>query len=406
MSTLRDSARLHGSNPARGAARELRVAMLGGGLMAKSHSMAFRNVEAVYGDVPLRPRLHVLCDEREDLAADAATTLGYERWTTDWRAAVADPDVDVVSIVTPNWLHKEMALAALAAGKHVYCEKPLAVTAADAREMAEAAKAAGARTLVGFNYVRNPAVEFARELIAAGELGELQTFRGAFVLDAVADPAVPFTWRFDRRLAGTGALGDLGAHVIALAHALVGPIAAVCGLARTWVAERPTTSGVFGYGSEADKDAPVRAVENDDVMQFLCEFADGPTGAIECSRIATGRRYAIELEVSGSKGALRFNQQDIYKLDVYLSGDPAGRQGFRRIDVGPGHGDFGRFWPIAGVPLGVHELKVIEVHELLQAIAEGRPARPDFEEGRRVCEVIDAVAASAEERRWVEVDHG
>jgi predicted dehydrogenase len=383
---------------------ELGVAMIGSGLMAKSHTMGFRNVEGVYGSTPLRPRFEVLADAREDLASSGAASLGYGRWTTDWREAVTDPAVDVVDIVTPNWLHKEIAMAAIAAGKHVYCEKPLALNAADAKEMYEAADKAGVKTLVGFNYLRNPAVAEARRLIREGALGEIWSFSGRFVLDACSDPNVPFTWRFERSLAGSGALGDLGAHVISLAQVLVGPISSVVGLSRTFIPSRPEPRGVFGYGSSADLDAPRREVENDDATTFLMEFASGASGHVEASRVATGSSWRLNLEVIGSRGALQFVQQDIHTLRVYLSGDPEERKGYREIEMGPAHGDYGVFWPLPGVPLGVHELKTIEVRELLTAIAEDRRPDGDFEEGWRVSEVLDAVERSAAERRWVDLE--
>jgi predicted dehydrogenase len=382
---------------------ELGVAMIGSGLMAKSHTMGYRNVESVYGTTPYRPRFTVLADVKEDLARTGAESLGYQRWTVDWREAVADPDVDVVDIVTPNFLHKEIAMAAIAAGKHVYCEKPLALTAADAKEMYETAEAAGVKTLVGFNYLRNPAVAEARRLIAAGELGEIWTFSGRFVLDACSDPDVPFTWRFERALSGSGALGDLGAHIISLAHVLVGPISSVAGLSRTFIKTRPEPTGVFGYGSGADMAAPRHEVENDDATTFLIEFTSGASGHIEASRVATGRTWHQSIEVIGSKGALQFVQQDIHTLRLYLTGDPAERKGYREIELGPTHGDYGAFWPFAGVPLGVHELKIIEVHEWLCAIAEDRRPDGDFEEGWHVCEVLEAVERSAATRQWVDV---
>jgi predicted dehydrogenase len=382
---------------------ELGVAMIGSGLMAKSHTMGYRNVESVYGKTPYRPRFAVLADVKKDLARTGAESLGYQRWTVDWREAVADPEVDVVDIVTPNFLHKEIAMAAIAAGKHVYCEKPLALSAADAKEMYEAAEAAGVKTLVGFNYLRNPAVAEARRLIAAGELGEIWTFSGRFVLDACSDPDVPFTWRFKRALSGSGALGDLGAHIISLAHVLVGPISSVAGLSRTFIKTRPEPTGVFGYGSGADLSAPRHEVENDDATTFLIEFASGASGHIEASRVATGRTWHQSIEVIGSKGAVQFVQQDIHTLRLYLTGDPAERKGYREIELGPTHGDYGAFWPFAGVPLGVHELKIIEVHEWLSAIADDRRLDGDFEEGWHVCEVLEAVERSAAARRWIDV---
>ncbi len=382
---------------------EIGVAMIGSGLMAKSHTMGYRNVEAVYGSTPFRPRFTVLADAREDLARSGAESLGYERWTVDWREAVTDMGVDVVDIVTPNFLHKEIAMAAIAAGKHVYCEKPLALTAAEAKEMYEAAEAAKVKTLVGFNYLRNPAIAEARRLIASGALGEIWTFSGQFVLDACSDPDVPFTWRFERKLSGSGALGDLGAHIISLALVLVGPVSSVAGLSKTFVKTRPTPTGVFGYGSGADLSAPRREVENDDATTFLVEFTSGASGHIEASRVATGRTWHQSIEIIGSKGALQFVQQDIHTLRLYLSGDPVEQKGYREIELGPSHGDYAAFWPFAGVPLGVHELKTIEVNEWLNAIAEDRRPDGDFKEGWHVSEVLDAVERSAAERRWVDI---
>ncbi|MHA6512837.1 Gfo/Idh/MocA family protein [Tessaracoccus sp. Z1128] len=384
-------------------AKALRIAMIGSGLMAKSHTLGFRNVEAVYGELPLKPELSILIDANEKMAEDGARTLGYAKWGTDWRDAVADPDIDLVDIVTPNWLHFEIAMAAIAAGKDVYCEKPLALTAADAETMYLAAKEAGVRTIVGFNYVRNPAIEYAKELISSGALGDIWAFKATFALDAVTDPSVPFTWRFERARAGSGALGDLGAHIVALAHELVGPIKTVSALSTTVITERPEPAGVFGYGTKAAESAPLRQVENDDIIQFLAQFASGAVGTFEASRVATGRAYELAVEVTGSKGALRFTQQDAYKLELYLAEGDELQRGFRDVPMGPGHGDYGKFWPFAGAPLGVHELKVIEIHELIDALSSDRDPMPGFEDAWRVSVVLDAVEESAAGRRWVDV---
>lgn len=382
---------------------ELNVALIGTGMIGRSHSMAFRNVSALYPSVPLKPRLAVVCDQDEDSARRGAQTLGFERWSTDWRSAIADPAIDLVDIVTPNFLHKEMALAAAEAGKHIYCEKPLARTAVEANEMYRAAEEAGVTTLAGFNFLRNPAVAFARELVEAGEIGEVYNFHGTLALDAT-DPRIPYTWRYDRELAGAGALGDLGAHVIEFARYLVGGIDRVCGTSRVVVCERPEAGGPMGYGSRSAEGAPMRAVENDDITLFMCEFACGAVGTFECNRVATGRTHDMSFMVTGSKGALRFDQQGAHELRLFSSDDPRGKGGFRSVNMGPEHGDYGRFWPFPGLNLGIHELKVIEVNELLTALSEGRAAHPDFREAWEVCKVIDAVEKSAEERRWVEVD--
>ena len=296
---------------------------------------------------PLQPRFEILADAKEDLARSGAESLGYARWTTDWREAVTDPRVDVVDIVTPNFLHHEIAMAAIAAGKHVYCEKPLALNAADAKEMYEAAEKAGVKTLVGFNYLRNPAIAEARRLISERcARRDLERSR----VDSSSTPAAIRTCRSpggsSAPLAGSGALGDLGAHIISLAQVLVGPISSVVGLSRTFIPSRPEPTGAFGYGSGADLNAPRHDVENDDATTFLMEFASGASGHIEASRVATGSSWRLSLEVIGSLGALQFVQQDIHTLRLYLSGDPDERKGYREIEMGPAHGDYGVFWPL------------------------------------------------------------
>ncbi len=384
---------------------QLRIATIGSGLMAKSHTLGYQAVATVYdGEVPLRPQLDVLVDQNEELAAAGAHALGYERHSTDWRAAVDDPAIDLVDIVTPNWLHYDIAMAAIEAGKHVYCEKPLALTAPEARRMADAAAAAGVTTLVGFSYLRNPAIQLAKKLIEAGEIGEIWSVRGNFSLDAVSDPGVPFTWRMERALAGSGALGDVGAHVIALARLLAGPIGSVVGQLKTVVPARPEPAGVFGYGMAAREDSPLREVENDDLAHFLATFANGASGIFEASRVSTGRAFDLGIEVVGSRGSLRFDQQHDYRLEVSLPGADGSIRGAREVAVEPGHGDYGRLWPFAGVPVGLHEIKVLEIRELLDAIAEGRPGDPGFEEGAQVSAVLDAVELSVAERRWVDLE--
>jgi predicted dehydrogenase len=381
----------------------LGVAIIGSGLMAKAHTMAWRNVQAVYGDVPVTPRLVILCDATDEIAAAGAVQFGYERWTTSWREAIDDPDVNVVDIVTPNFLHKDIAIAAAKAGKHIWCEKPLALTAEDALEMTQAAEDAEVRTLVGFSYLRNPGLALAKRLIESGQIGDMVSFTAAFALDAMVDPLTPFTWRQDRGLAGTGALGDLGAHVIAIARFLIGDIAKVASMARIVTKERPLPQGSFGYGEKAAASAPKCFVENDDVTYFLAEFANGAIGSIEASRVSAVRAWDLSFMLTGSKGAIRFDQQHMYKLEVSLDSDPHEIHGFRTIELGPGHGDFGVLWPVPGANISIHDLKFFEVHDLIAGIVSGKPVWPDFREGYEVQKVIDAVDRASKEGSWVVV---
>ena len=371
--------------------RTLGIGLIGDGLMAKEHSMAWRSVRAVYGDLPVEPRLVVLVHPDADRAAAAAAQYGFERSSTSWQDVVADPEVDVINIVTPNAFHEEVAIAAAAAGKHIWCEKPLSLSAEGAERMTQAAEAAGVSTLVGFTYLQNPGLALAKQLVERGELGELVSFTGFFSADTMIDPDVPFTWRTDRARAGGGALGDLGSHMVSIARYLVGDIARVSGLTRTVVAERRDADGVL------------RTVDNDDLALTLFEFSSGAIGSMQASRVATGRAFEVSFALTGTKGAIRFSQQDSHKLEVSLDSDGLDTHGFRTIELGPGHGDFGHLWPMSGINLGLHELKIFEVRQFIEAIATGRRILPDFREGWEIEKVIEAIERSATTSTWQDV---
>ena len=380
------------------------IGLIGTGFMGKTHAMAFRAMPYVFSPPPMVPVLELLADANEELARTGAGNLGFARWTADWRELVSDAAVDVVDITTPNHLHKDMALAAATAGKHIYCEKPLAVTAQDALTMTEAAEAAGVKTLVGFNFLKNPATGLAKEILESGDIGDIVHFRGSFNQDAMADPRATHSWRHDKALAGSGVLGDLGAHVISMAQHLVGDIVEVCGQVQTIIVERPAAAGGRGYRAHASAESEMRAVENEDQAQMLLRFADGAAGTIDSSRIATGRKLFLCCEITGTRGALYFLQERMNELKLYRTDDPAGRRGFKTIYIGPEHPHYEAFFPIAGLGLGYNDQKIIEVYELVAGIAADRPLYPDFRAGWKVSQVIDAVLRSAEERRWVRVD--
>lgn len=385
--------------------QSLRVALIGGGFMAKSHTIAYNALPTLFPELGAVPVLSLLADADEDLARSAAERLGYERWTADWRAAVADPDVDVVDIVTPNWLHHEIAMAAIAAGKHVYCEKPLAISRDEAREMHEAAHAAGVRTIVGFSYLGNPGVQLAKQLIDDGTLGEIWQIKAHFHCDANADPRLPRTWHYERAKAGLGALGDIGSHAISIVEFLGGPVVEVFGDLATAVRERPEASGALSYGSVADTQAPLVPVDNDDFSTVLGRLDNGAGVLIEASRVANGHPFDLGFEVFGSGGSLRFSQQESYKVELFLRDGSSPRfPGNTALNLGPGHGDYANFWPFAGVTLGLHEQKAVEIRNLFRAILEGAEAYPSFEQGWSVVEVLAAAERSHEERRWVAVE--
>jgi predicted dehydrogenase len=371
---------------------KLRVGLIGSGFMGKAHAFGYTNAARVF-DLPYEVELRTLADISDEAAARAAAALGFASSTSDWRALAADPGIDVVNVTAPNALHKEMTLAAIAAGKHVYCEKPLAPLAADAREMAEAAEAAGVKTQVGFNYLCNPMLGLAREMIAAGELGDIWAYRGVHAEDYMADAAGAFTFRHDP--AGGGALADIGSHALATAEFLMGsaagPITKVMGDCVTMIAERPD-----GKGGK-------RRVEVDDVGRAFLRFASGATGSIEGNWIATGRKMQHDFEVYGTKGALAFTQERFNELQFFSTDDRRGRQGFRRIEAGPDHPPYGKFCVAPGHQLGFNDLKAIEVAGFLEAIA-GRRLEPfNFRAGLRIQTLVETIHDSSREGAWKEV---
>jgi predicted dehydrogenase len=337
----------------------------------------------------------MLAEVTPELAARQADSLGFNRSTGDWRELVADPAIDVVDICAPNFLHKEMALAAIAHGKHVYSEKPLALSTRDAAEMVDAARRAGVKTLVGFNYMKNPATQLARQIIARGEIGEVVHFYGTHNEDYMANPATPLDWHCRKESAGLGALGDLGAHIINMAHYLVGSrVASVSGDMQTIIGERP------------DPREPSRLlpVENEDQAHALLRFESGVMGQIETSRIACGRKMGLGYVITGTRGCISYTQERMAELKLYRHDDDQGRQGFKTLLVGPEHPDYAAFCISAGHGFGFNDQKTVEIRDLVDGIAAGSPLWPDFEEGWRVSRVLDAIALSAERRQWIHVE--
>jgi predicted dehydrogenase len=375
----------------------LRIGIIGTGYIGRAHAIAMRTVGTVFADVE-PPLLEMIADSDAGRAADAARALGFRRSTGDWRELVADPAVDVVVVATPNHLHRDMTHAALAGGKHVSCEKPLALSAADALEMAVAADRARVCHITGFNYACNPLLVLARDLVRAGEIGEPIGFHGRYFEDYLANPALPFSWRCERALAGSGALADLGTHLVNLGHVLLGDVARVMARLTTVVRERRDPQG-----------GAARRVENEDSAQVLVEFASGVPGSFDVSRVATGYKCGLAFDLFGTRGSLRFDQERMNELQLYRGEDRAGERGYRTILAGPEHGDYNAFCPAPGHGLGINDLKVIEARNLLAAIDRRRTdprasgATPDFHEGARVQRVIEAIEQSATDGRWTVV---
>lgn len=366
------------------------VGLIGSGFMGRTHALAFANVNRVFA-LPIAADLVVLADLDASVAAKGAYALGFSRSTADWTRLVADPDVGIVAITTPTMLHKPMALAAIAAGKHVYCEKPLAPTAREALEMCLAAEKAGIETQVGFNYLKNPMMTLARDIIASGEIGEIRTFRGIHAEDFMADASAPWTWRLDPS-GGGGALADLGSHIIAAARYLVGPIAAVLGDTATLIPQRP--------GPDR---SVLQAVEVDDIARASLRFASGAVGSVEASWVASGFKMQHGFEVAGSKGGLVFSQERFNELRLYRADDQANQRGFRTIVAGPEHEPYGAFCVAGGHQIGFNDLKTIEVRDFLRAITQHATGHADFREGWEVAKVVEAIYASARSGGWVTV---
>lgn len=368
------------------------IGLIGTGFMGKCHALAYNAVKAVFGDVP-RPQRVLLCDVDGQSTAARAAEFGFERWTTDWRALVADPQVDLVAITVPNGLHKEIATAALAAGKHVHCEKPMALALGDAEAMAAAARIARGKTLLGYNYVRNPAVQHAKRLIRDGVIGEVFDFRGAVDEDYMADPDLPWSWRLRAKEGGLGTLGDLTCHLISLAHHLVGPIVELAAIVEPVHKTRPVTG-------ETGRREPV---ENDDIAHALVRFSNGARGSLASSRVAHGHKNGLRFEVHGSRGTIACHHERMNELELYVAEGPPATRGFRTILSGPLHPPYDRFCPAPGHGLGFNDLKTIEIAGFLKAIAEDGETYPSFEHGLAIERVIHAMVQSARERRWIPV---
>ena len=317
----------------------------------------------------------MLAEIDAERAKQAVEGLGFRRWTADWRELVNDPDVDVVDITATNNVHAEIAIAAAEAGKPVYCEKPLAMNAPEAKAMVEATEAAGVTTLMGFNYLKIPSVAYARELIRGGDIGEITQFRGTYDQDLMTDPRFPFSWRLDRTLGGSGVIGGMASHVLSFAQFLVGDIVEVCGHSGLFVKERPVPTAGTGHTARAPDDAPMREVENDDVVQFLARFGNGALGFIESSRVGTGRKQWLTFEIHGSKGALWFTQERMNELMFYRHTDPPAERGYKNVLTNAGQPWYGAYHPVAGNELGYNDQKVIETRALIEAISSGEPAR-------------------------------
>lgn len=362
---------------------ELGIGILGGGYMGKAHAVAMLAVGAVF-NTALRPRLEMVCATTADSAERYRKAYGFARATADWRALVSDPKVDAIVIASPQSMHRAVAEAALALGKPVFCEKPMGASMEDGRAMVTAAEVSGCVNMVGFNYIRTPASQYARHLIASGAIGDVTWFRGEHTEDFLADPQSPATWRTTGDANGT--MGDLAPHMINAALALLGPI-------QRLIAEVETVH----------QHRPGGTVSNDDHAQMMCRFDNGAMGQMYFSRISTGRKMGYAYEVTGTRGAIRFDQEDQNALWLYLAEGPDANRGFTKILTGPAHPDYLPFCQGPGHGTGYQDQIIIEAKDFLEAIHSGKPAWPTFRDGMMVNQIVAAALASSTSKTWQDV---
>lgn len=387
--------------------RPLRVGLIGYAFMGAAHSHAWRNAHRFF-DLPVTPELTVLAGRNEDNTRAAAVRFGWSDIETDWRRLIDRDDIDVIDICTPGDSHADIAIAALEAGKHVLCEKPLANSVAEATRMTDAAAAAADRgvfAMCGFSYRRTPALALARQFVQEGRLGTIRHVRAQYLQDWLSDENAPLTWRMDKDRAGSGALGDIGAHSIDAAQFVTGTsISGVSALMETFVTSRPVGGDLVGLGGIGTADAARGPVTVDDTALFTARFGAGTVGIFEATRFALGRRNAMRLEVNGSGGSVAFDFEDMNSLQYFDGNDDEGTRGFRRINVTePVHPYTGSWWP-TGHGLGYDHLFTNQIADFVRCIAAGEQPRPSFDDALQVQRVLSAVEQSAAaDSRWTSV---
>ncbi|WP_426239459.1 Gfo/Idh/MocA family protein [Pararhizobium sp. DWP1-1-3] len=384
----------------------MNVAMIGGGFMGKAHAMAYASMPMFFWPAPAIPHRKVVVDVTDAMAETARDRYGFDEASSDWRAVVARADIDVIDICTPNNVHAEIAIAAAEAGKHIICEKPLARTVEEARAMAAAVKKAGIIHMVAFNYRRTPAVALAKKYIEEGRIGKILNFRGTYLQDWSADPDGPLSWRFQKKIAGSGTVGDIATHVVDLAHYLVGPIETVNAITTTYNKTRPLQQGgvdKLGASEKASGDVERGEVDVDDEVISMLRFENGAIGSLEATRNAYGRNNFITLEIHGTKGSIHFNYERRDELQVMFADDPADSRGFRTVYTGPAHPYGHGLWPIPALGIGYSETKIVECFDFFTAIKTGKQPSPNFDDGLLTELVADALIRSGETGAWERV---
>lgn len=372
--------------------RKIRIGVIGSGYMGKAHAIAYTAAATVF-DLDVEPVCEMLCTTTAEGAKADAKRLGFRRSTNDWRALISDPEVDAINISTPPFTHLEMGLAALDAGKPVFCEKPLAMSAADALSLTERAEETGVPTMVGYNYIKHPSAQLATEIVHSGEIGEVLHFAGTHIEDYFHDADAPANWRVQQRTASrAGALSDVGTHIVNAMLRVAGPV------------ERLVADTDIAYPTRPANDGAALTVENDDQVQFMVRFESGAMGSIHASRVAAGKKMGYSFTVTGTKGSVAFDLEQPGEVHLFSAGDDAARSGFKRILTGPEHPDYMNFCLGAAHGFGYNDMIMIEARDFVTAIVEQKPVWPTFRDGYDVDRIVDAVLRSKDEERWVRID--
>lgn len=373
--------------------KEIRIGLVGSGWMGKAHSSALADAEMLFGPDYGTASFEIVADANEEAAKSAQKKIGFKRISNDWHDVVTDPNVDLVDIATPNAFHYVVAKAALENGKNVYCEKPLSISAEESRELAELAAKKGVVNYVGFNNTQNPANAYVRELVQSGALGKIMRFTGTYDQDQLLDESLPITWRHINKLAGCGALGDLGSHLLSISQFIMGDITKVNAVATTVFPKRPKSAG----------STEMVDVENEDIMTFMAEYANGAIGQIACSRVATGRKNYLTYEIQGTKGSVRYDLERMGEVQVYFQSDNERDRGFRTVLLNPLMKGYSAFQPAGGISIAYNDMKILEVHALFDAITNGADYVTDFEFGYKIDRTVAAVIESSKTHEWVDV---
>jgi len=373
--------------------KDVKIGLIGTGWMGKSHSKSFINALYHFGDTDGKPIFEVVSDIDRESALEVKEQFGFKKYTTEWLEVVQNENVDIVDIATPNAFHYEIAKAALENNKHVYCEKPLSLSAEESKELAKLANMKGLVNYVGFNNVMNPATKYVKKLVNSGQLGEITKVTGIYDQDAFSDINIPITWRHINEISGSGSLGDLGSHLFSVLQYILGDLRAVNAMTSTVIKERP---------EKVDSNV-MQSVENDDIAITMVEYQNGAIGTLSSSRIATGRKNRLYYEIQGTKGSVYYSLENLNEVNVYFENDKEEDRGFRKVLLGEKHEGYSSFQPASGISIGFNDFKILETHKVLESVVNDSEYTCDFDFGSRIDRIIEAILESAKSKTWVSI---